>query len=250
MSKFGNTGRVTIAVIFLAFLAACASPDVARGINDPYEAENRLIHEENRKFDSAVLRPASNAYGLGIPEGVRNGVSNFAANLSIPGAVLNDLLQLNLGDALHNTARFAFNSTIGLAGILDPATGAGIEERDSNFGETLHVWGFGEGAYLELPLLGPSTTRDAVGGVVDLALDPLSLIIPGPERFLAPAASGASVVGSRYKYSESFDAILYDSEDSYAQARILYLENRRFKLGSTDSTTDEELYDIYEEDYE
>jgi phospholipid-binding lipoprotein MlaA len=250
MPKFDPLSRLSSIVLLIAALSGCANPEVAQGINDPFEEQNRANHAANVEFDKAILRPASEGYGNGIPEGVRNGISNFASNLSIPGAILNDLLQFHIEDAAHNTVRLLVNTTVGIGGIFDPATNSGLEARDSNFGETLHVWGFGEGAYAEHLLLGPSTTRDTIGGVVDLIIDPLSLIIPGPERFLAPAAAGASVVGSRYTYSETIDSVLYDSEDSYAQARLFYLENRRFKLGGSSAASDEELYDIYEESYE
>ena len=233
--------RISVVLTLLTALAACGAPEVAGGIYDPFEVQNRKIHAVNRKIDRAVLRPASGAYGTALPEPVRIGVGNFASNLSIPGTVVNDLLQLNLLDALHNTARFLVNTTVGLGGILDPATQGGIEPRDSDFGETLHVWGFGEGAYVELPLLGPSTVRDTFGGVVDLLLDPINTLVPAPERYLAPVVAVASKVGDRYRFRITVDSILYDSADSYAQSRLLYLENRRFRLG-----IEAEVEDLYE----
>ena len=234
----------------LLVLAACAGPDTPGGIFDPYETQNRAAHEFNRSVDRVLLRPASTAYGGILPEPVRNGVANFANNLSLPGTVLNDLLQLNIEDAAHNTVRFIVNSTIGLGGVLDPALHAGVPARDSDFGETLHVWGAKEGAYLEVPFVGPTTTRDTVGIVVDLVLDPLNFLVPPPEVYAAPVASLASTVGDRYRFRGTVDSILYESADSYSQARLLYLENRRFELTGDSVEANEELYDLYEESYE
>ncbi len=251
MTYSEKLSRMLCASLLAATLAGCAGPRTPGGIYDPYEAQNRKVHEFNRSVDKALLRPVSNAYGAVLPEPVRIGVGNFAENLSIPGSVLNDLLQLNIEDALHNTVRFLVNTTVGLGGILDPATKAGIEQRDSDFGETLHVWGFKEGAYVELPFAGPSTTRDTVGMVVDIVTDPVAVLLPEPEKYVAPLAGMASKIGDRYRFRTTVDSILYESADGYAQARLLYLENRRFALGSDTTAAPEDsaatdVPDIYE----
>ncbi len=242
--------RSIVVLITVVTLSACAGPQTSGGIYDPFETQNRSIHEFNKQVDNSILRPTSNVYGGILPQPVRTGVGNFAGNLSIPGAVVNDLLQFNIEDAVHNSLRFLINSTVGLGGLLDPALSAGLEPRDSDFGETMHVWGFKEGAYVEVPFVGPSTTRDTVGMVVDLVLDPLNTLLPVPERYGAPVASLASKVGDRYRFRGTVDSILYESADSYAQSRLFYLDNRRFGLTGADSEADEESYDIYEELYE
>lgn len=228
-------------------LSACGAPPVSKGVQDPYEAENRIRHEGNRAIDRALLRPASGAYGSIIPGPVRDGVSNVAENLSLPSVVLNDLLQGRIDDAAHNTIRFVLNTTIGLGGVLDLGTQNGLELRESDFGETLHVWGAREGPYLELPVLGPSTTRDFFGKAVDLVINPLNFVIQKPEAYVAPVASAASRVGDRYRYSSTVDSVLYESADSYTQARLIYLENRRYALGAT---SDDDVYDLYEDLYD
>jgi len=243
-------GTKLFAIASFVVLSACAAPDVSGGVFDPYETQNRATHEFNRALDRTLVRPASKAYGGILPEPVRNGVSNFANNLSLPGTVVNDILQLNLEDAAHNTVRFLVNSTIGIGGLWDPALQSGVEARDSDFGETLHVWGVKEGAYLEVPFVGPSTTRDTVGILVDLVIDPLNVLVPTPEVYLAPIASVASTVGDRYRFSGTVDSILHESADSYTQTRLFYLENRRFELGEENDQADDELYDLYEEAYE
>ncbi len=241
--------RVTIFVLMaaLAALTACGGPDVASGIYDPLERQNRAVHEFNRDVDRALLRPTANAYGTVLPEPVRNGVGNVAANLSLPGSILNDLLQFNIEDAMHNSVRLIVNSTIGLGGLIDVAQASGVPARNSDFGETLHVWGAREGAYLELPFVGPSTTRDTVGMVVDLFIDPLNSVVPPKDRYVLPVVAAASKIGDRYRFKSTVDSILYESADSYAQARLLYLENRRFQLGAEAGAGAEELYeDLYE----
>jgi len=230
------------------FLTACSGPDGTVEIYDPYEADNREVHEVNRAIDNAFVRPVSNTYGSVVPSPVRTGISNFVSNLSLPGVVVNDLLQLRIEDALNNSGRFLFNSTIGIGGILDPSTAIGIYERKSDFGETMARWGLREGAYMELPLLGPSTERDAIGKVVDFALNPTRVLLPSDLRTANTVATIAAGANSRYRFSDTIDSILYDSADSYAQARLYYLQNRRFQLGQG-TTEDADYEDLYEDPY-
>jgi len=235
-----------VALAATGLLGACAAAPAPQVINDPNEADNREIHAFNRAIDSAILKPLT-AGQTGEPGLVGQGIGNFASNLDLPGAVVNNLLQLRIGQAAENTLRFGVNTVLGIGGLFDPATALGVEGRDSDFGETLHVWGAPEGAYVELPLLGPSTDRDTFGMVVDYALNPLRFVIPKPERSVVTAAGIASTLGDRGRYSETVDSILYDSADSYAQARLLYLQNRRFELGQTSG--DDDFEDPYEDPY-
>jgi phospholipid-binding lipoprotein MlaA len=218
-------------IVALALLAACASPDVARGINDPGERTNRQVHAFNKAVDRNLLRPVAQGYGTVVPRPVRSGISNLSDNLSTPGHFVNDVLQGNIEDATANLLRFLVNTTFGFGGLLDVAGDLGIEERSADFGQTLHVWGVGEGRYMELPILGPSTGRDTAGRVVDLFIDPVGQFLPTPESYGATVVSGLSGVNSRYEFRDLIDEILYESADSYAQTRLLYLERRRFELG-------------------
>jgi phospholipid-binding lipoprotein MlaA len=247
MSKFPLSLRSSVIWLVIALVSACAQPPVGQDIYDPHEIRNREIHEGNRKLDRGLLRPMSRGYGQTFPEPVRIGVGNFAANLSIPGIVVNDLLQLNLEDAVHNSLRFLVNSTVGLGGFLDPVQAAGIDPRDTDFGETLHVWGVSEGAYQELPLFGPSTARDTAGMLVDILLDPVNALMPPSQVYILPIATTAALLGDRYRFQATVDSILYDSADSYAQSRLLYLENRRFQLGDTSADTDDLYEGLYDD---
>lgn len=234
--------------LVFAALAACGPAPLPEGVNDPYEQANRGTHQFNVAVDRSVVRPVSRLFGDG--EGfVLRRAKNFSNNLAAPGSVVNNLLQLRLANAAQNTLRFAVNTTFGLGGLFDPAATLGVAPKPSDFGETLHVWGVGEGPYVELPLAGPSTVRDAVGTAVDLVINPTNLL-PEPEVYFGVAAKLASRLGDRARYSGTVDSILYDSADSYAQARLLYLQNRRFELGKGKAAAGAtDFVDPYEDPY-
>lgn len=234
----GPVAKALAHALALSALAACAAPAPPSEPFDPSEAQNRKTHELNKSLDKALLGPASEGYGSAIPEPVQRGVQNFAGNLDLPGDVLNGLLQGRPVRASENTLRFVLNTTIGIGGLFDPARALGIEGKPTDFGETLHVWGVAEGAYNELPVLGPSTDRDTVGRVVDIFINPVRLAIPDEGRTALAGVGVASTLGDRYRFGDTVDSILYDSADSYTQARLLYLQNRRFELGQTTGETD------------
>jgi phospholipid-binding lipoprotein MlaA len=231
--RFASRLRTILPALGLAVLTACGPAALPPGdsIADADEAQNRAVHRFNVALDRGLLSPASQGYGSAVPEPLRDGVDNFASNLAQPSYILNNLLQVRVGQALHNTLRFLVNSTIGLGGLFDPATALGLEARDTDFGETLHVWGAPEGDFMMLPVFGPSTTRDTVGLVVDIALNPVRHAVPASDRRYVTGAEVLDRFGDRYEMADTFDSVLYDSSDSYAQLRSLYLQNRRFQLG-------------------
>lgn len=231
------------ALAAVLLLVACAAP-VPEAVNDPFEADNRAIHRFNVAVDKAIISPVATAIGPGARGPVGEAVSNVAGNLSTPSAVVNKLLQGKVVDAVHNTVRFAVNSTVGLGGLFDPASAIGLERRKTDFGETLHVWGAPEGTYAELPILGPSTSRDTLGMMVDLVIDPLGYLLPSEWRNPARLVKYGSKLGDRARFSTSVDSILHESADSYAQTRLLYLQNRRFELGQ--EVADDDFIDPYE----
>ena len=224
------TLRISALLTSALLVAGCGAASGPDAINDPFEPANRKVHGFNKGVDRALVGPASKGVGI-VPEPVRQGIDNVADTLSLPGDIANNLLQLRLADAGQNTLRLGVNLTFGLAGLLDVSSELGLEGQPTDFGETLHVWGVGEGPYLELPLAGPSTLRDTVGMAVDVALDPVGRALPVREANAATAIRIFSRLGDRARFSDTVDSLLYDSADSYAQARLLYLQNRRFTLG-------------------
>lgn len=231
----------------LALAAACAQPDpstTTRDAFDPYEDQNRAVHQFNRGLDRALVRPVAKGYSSSIPDDIETSIVRFSENLSLPSDVVNNALQLNMRRAIQDTARFVVNSTVGLGGLFDPASEMGMPAAsDTDFGETLHVWGGREGAYVELPVLGPSTERDTWGIAVDLFTNPISYVFDRPESLVGTGAGVAAGLSKRDRFSETIDAILYESADSYAQSRSIYLQNRRFELGGTEGSNYTDPYD-------
>jgi len=232
-------------------LAGCASGQKtpgSGGIDDPYEPLNRKVHAFNKGVDTVLFKAPP-----GAPKSVDNAfirsVENAGSNLSLPGKVLNSILQGRPEPAIKNTFRFAINTTIGLGGLFDPAGSSfALPETDTDFGETLAVWGVGEGAYVELPVFGPSTGRDAVGRVVDIALDPVGTALHGADATAATTVTVAGKVAERKRYGGLVESVLYDSADSYAQARLMYLQMRRHQLAGKEND-DATAEDPYEDPY-
>lgn len=241
---FGTTHlrRTIPALAMILLLGACAADPGNGEINDPYEKVNRGVHAFNRGLDKVVVRPSSQVYGRVLPQPARTGISNFADNISVPGDVVNNILQGRPIDALANTVRFGFNIVFGFGGLADPASNLGLPKERTGFADTLAVWGVREGAYLELPAFGPSSERAAVGLVADFVLDPLTLVLGSPERYIPTASRVIDRVGDRYTFSDFIDSILYESADSYAQSRQFYLQNQRFERGEL---SDDDAIDPY-----
>ena len=219
------------AIIMTAALSACSVAPEGVSIHDPYEQANRQTHELNVALDRNVLRPASKVTNA-LPEVVTAPVSNFADHVGLPGMVVNGVLQGDIKGAGTNAFRFVVNTIFGIGGLFDPADAIGIYEEDTDFGETLAVWGVPEGAYVVLPGFGPSTERDAVGRIVDFVIDPLDGIVDENVLPYATGSRAADIVITRGNFGSTVDSVLYESADSYAQMRVLYLDSRRYELGT------------------
>jgi phospholipid-binding lipoprotein MlaA len=156
----------TLLLISLTLLAGCAStrPDNAGfDANDPNEATNRKFYKFTDKVDRAVLAPVANVYIDYVPDRMQRSIGNFYDNLAYPNVILNDFLQGKIRQGFQDSLRFVLNSTIGLGGLFDMAGPMGLPQHDEDFGQTLGVWGVDAGSYLFVPLLGPSSYRDAPG---------------------------------------------------------------------------------------
>ena len=234
-----HRAKLAVAALPLVLAACSGSVDPAPGeINDPYAPLNRRLHEGLKRTDRAVLRPASVGYAQTVPRGVQDSISNFRTNFATPAYVVNDMLQMQGEDALVNAYRFLVNTTFGLGGLFDPAAQLGLPARKSDFGGTLHFWRVPEGAYLSVPIIGPSTERDLAGRIADGFLNPLAYAVPTPERYVVTGAGVLDRLGKRGRYAGTVDSLLYDSADSYAQTRNTYLQNRRYELSGTGAALD------------
>ena len=216
-------------------LMACSQAPAGVSVHDPYEAQNRAVHNFNKslaaQFGGDSDTPSS---GPRVPPDIAVHVLNVADNVALPGKVVNTLLQGDIDGASTNTVRFLVNSLFGVFGIWDPADAIGLMEVDTDFGQTLAVWGAPEGAYLELPLIGPSTERDAAGRVFDIAINPLGSFLTPDQQIIATVST---IAGRIVKIDQAGDVIgdvLSESADSYKQAQLIYLQNRRFELGLDD----------------
>lgn len=220
--------------VFLA-LIALTSGCAGRG-DDPYQPLNRQVHAFNTGLDAHVVRPLTRPFAgrkaASTQLSLLDGVTNFGSNLSLPGKAVNGLLQGRPGAAAQNTGRFVVNTTLGLGGFLDPAGREfALTEVDTDFGETLHVWGVPEGAYVELPVLGPSSERDTAGRVVDWVIDPLDLVLTGGAKTVTTVAKLVGKAGERARMGGTVDSVLHDSADSYTQTRLIWQQHRRHELG-------------------
>ena len=169
--------RLSAAILAIS-LGACATtpqdPADPGAVADPYEGFNRQMFAFNNGVDKYALGPAANVYEAVTPEFARDRVRDFLRNLRAPVIFVNDVLQAEPSRAADTFSRFAINTTVGLAGLWDPAGHMGIERHGEDFGQTMAVWGVDSGPFLVMPLLGPTTPRDMVGLGVDYALDPLT----------------------------------------------------------------------------
>lgn len=237
-----RTPRKLVLLALIVAGAACSPAPEGVNLHDPYEARNRAVHDFNKSLATSIGGDSGGSTGPRIPPDVAVHVINVAENVALPGVVVNNLLQADIDAASTNTVRFLVNTIFGVLGVWDPADMIGLREIDSDFGQTLAVWGVPEGAYLELPLIGPSTERDAAGDIVDLFIDPLGPYLTDEEAIAKTAAGIAGRVAKIDQAGDVIGDVLSESADSYAQARLIYLQNRRFELG-VDDGADVDPYD-------
>lgn len=191
---------------------------------DPWEPFNERVFEFNRRLDRFVLKPVATAWDKAVPSEVQRNLGNAFKNAAMPKRLVNNLLQGKFDGAVRELGRFVMNSTLGVGGLFDVATAAGVEGSDEDTGQTLGVWGVGPGPYLVLPFLPPLTIRDGVGFAIDSLLDPINYVAP----FAANA--GTSVgdrVNARSRNLEVFDDFEASTLDLYSATRNAYLQRRQ-----------------------
>ena len=214
-------------------------------VKDCFEKVNRGIFAFNQGLDNAIFEPLAKGYRK-LPVPIRHGTGNVLDNLSTLMTVPNNLLQGEMKKAGQNTLRFAVNTTLGILGIFDPASGLGFDASDKeDYGQTFGTWGIGEGCYLVLPILGPSTARDAIGtiGSTIAGGDPwYNVTVKNDTHYFTDfdyyGSSATNGINFRAKNIESFENLEQNSMDFYASVRSLYLQDRRQKVKNSKKVTD------------
>lgn len=221
--------RTQLAVIGAAMaVTACASTGAeksASAVYDPFEGFNRNMMAFNNGVDKAVLKPAADGYRAVTNEPIRKGVSNFLTNLGQPVVFANTILQGKPEAALDTFGRFLVNSTVGIGGIFDPATAAGVPEHKEDFGQTLGVWGVPPGPYLMAPFVGPTNLRDAIGSGFDRAVDPLSYA-NSDDAVIFRGSTGALGALSARERLDGAIAVLNEQPEPYVALRRNYTQQR------------------------
>jgi phospholipid-binding lipoprotein MlaA len=218
---------------FLAILLAglaltgCATlPSGKPDPRDPWERMNRSTYAFNDAVDRAVAKPVAKAYVKVMPRFVRTGVSNVFNNLNTLNTIVNDVLQGKMKQAGNDSARFLLNTTFGIGGLYDAASKAGLEFNDEDFGQTFGKWGMKPGPYLVLPLLGPSTTRDTFGKLVDQFTYPVTYLEDDSTRIWIRLVSLLDTRAELLDLDEQIDR----SYDRYAFIRNAWLQRREFQV--------------------
>ncbi len=224
----------------LTFAACLAAPSLASAqdtaSSDPWEGFNREMYAIHEGVDELLLEPVARGYRAITPRPVRQGVLNFLRNLRSPVIFANDVLQGEFSRAGTTAARFGLNTTIGVAGLFDPATGLGLERHDEDFGQTLAVWGVDSGPYLFVPLFGPTTVRDGAGRIIDVVFDPLTWAEFDEADEVRITRTILAGVAAREQVLETVDDIRRDSVDPYTTIRSSYglLRDSAIQNGPTD----------------
>ncbi len=218
--------RCALAGLALALLAGCATPGARTAAQrlDPWEAWNRKVFVFNERLDESILRPTATAYSRAVPRLVRVGIDNFFNNARDAWSGINNLLQAKFGAAAHDVMRVGTNTFFGLGGLIDFASEMGFQHTYEDFGQTLGRWGVGAGAYVMLPVLGPSTVRDAAA----LPLDRMA----APEVWISGggAVSGLTalhLVNTRAGLLQASNVVDDIALDKYTFIRDAYLQRRR-----------------------
>lgn len=234
-----------ICILLFGGLAGCAT--TASHPNDPFEEFNRNMFTLNKDLDAMVMKPMAEVYQTIAPEPVDKGVSNFFNNLDDIVVVFNDLMQFKFEQAASDSGRFLVNSTVGLLGFFDVATGMGLPKHNEDFGQTLGYWGIESSPYLVLPLLGPSTVRDTVGFGVDMWLDPTMYI----DSKAATETNAVKFVDLRADLMSAEQVLDAAALDPYTFMRDAYLQRRNYLLHDGDPPQQHERTDeLFEELFE
>jgi phospholipid-binding lipoprotein MlaA len=251
ISNKKNLGLVAVAAMAL-MLSACAStganPEMVGNeqISDPFEGVNRSVLSVNESIDKAVIEPIARGYRYVAPKPVRQGVRNVLRNLKSPVIMGNELLQGDLEGFANATGRLFINTLLGVGGVFDIADMGGIPYESEDFGQTLATWGVGNGPYVVLPLMGPSTVRDGTGMLVDSFADPVCIYMFDEDlEWLHYTRVGVGVLDTREELLDIIDDLRANSFDYYAAIRSAYYQRRQAMVNDmgADSSSGPEIPD-------
>lgn len=240
MRSILRTAFALAAVVSVAACAGTPSDPIAREAyieaNDPIEPFNRGVYSFNKALDNGFIKPVAKTYRDNLPKTFRDSIRNFLNNLRTPIILANNILQGDQTAAQVTLSRFVTNTIAGFGGFGDPAGDLGATFRDEDFGQTLAVWGFGEGPYIMLPVLGPSNPRDAIGLLVDSFIDPFNTWADNTDHVEATVSRFAvHGVDLRSRHIKSLDDMEKSSLDFYTTIRSLYRQLRTDAITNGDA---------------
>lgn len=218
-------------------------------IYDPLEPFNRAVFQFNHFVDFLVIKPVTKVYTFVVPTFAQHSVTNFLSNLGTPIDMLNTALQGNWKGFESDLHRFVINSTLGVLGLVDVASDLGVQKVDADFGQTLGKWGVGQGFYLVLPIIGPSSARDGTGRAVDTVADPYNIAFEeSGTEWPIWARAGATIVDTRARYGDEYDRTMKTAVDPYVTFRSIYAQHRKYVVenGSSSKKTSIDAYSAAE----
>lgn len=221
-----SSARIFMVLAFIHLMTGCATAPTTAGNPDPLEPANRTFYGIDESLDKAILKPVAETYAEYTPELVRDGLTNFFDNLNYLNVVLNSFLQGKFDQGLSDTLRFIYNSTIGLAGLVDVATPIGMPAHNEDFGQTLATWGIGEGTFLYIPLQGPNTTGNLPNLATSAFLNPLTYVT-GAVLFPLTAIN---IINKRANLLEATNIRDEAAVDPYTFTREAYLQQRQYLI--------------------
>jgi phospholipid-binding lipoprotein MlaA len=230
--RFARWRSLSALVLCIALAGCAAMPGGERGSSDdPLEPVNRVVLDINTALDNAVIKPMAEIYRQNVPPFVRDRIRSAIDNLAEPRIFVNDLLQRRADAAGITFNRFFLNTTIGVAGMFDPATQRGFPKQSGDFGQTLYTWGVADGPYLVLLFFGPSNFRDAFGLGVDLFTTPPALVVTGHAGVVTGLAVGTvDGIDLRSRNIESLDEIIASALDYYSHLKSITRQRRQVQL--------------------
>ena len=220
----------TVGVVLLNSTAALAADSATSSNDDPWERMNRAFYSFNQGLDRAIIRPAAMIYSHVLPSPLRTGIRHVLSNVGEPAGVINDILQVRFKRAGRATGRFLLNTTVGIGGLFDVASGAGLDHEANSFTITLGRYGVKPGPYLYLPVVGPTTVRGVVGAAVGGALDPLYWIRYPHKTEVSLGRALASGLDLRAESDSTLRSLTSEATDPYATIRSAYLQNLQSQI--------------------